>query len=184
MKGYLRNESNEAYFKLQRQIPPGGKVTLDAAYRSAGKASGVEEGPEFVQWLKEHILTQGTWGIYEEEGKIFGAESESPKIQPSPDTKQKSARKAKTNSSANRTSSKKEHDARGAGRAMRRDSNEAKGLIITPATIIDAPYDEARTLIEKTKDRTVLKKALNLTKHFSGKDQHMRHIMKRLDQVY
>ncbi len=181
MKGYLQNESDQAYFKLQRQIPPGAKVTLEAAYKSVGKSSGLAEGIEFVKWLRENVLTRGVWGIYEEDGKVFGEEVKLPKTKATPTVKAKPQKSAKT---APKTSSKKEKDARGAGRAVRRDINDVKGAEITPATIIDAPYDKARILIEKTKDRSVLKKSLALTKHFSGKEQHMRHIMKRLDQVY
>jgi hypothetical protein len=86
--------------------------------------------------------------------------------------------------SKRKTSSKRAKDAVGAGRAMGRDYDEARGGSVTPANIIEAPYDVARSLIEKTKDRVVLKKALTLTQHFSGKEQHMRHIIKRLEQVY
>jgi hypothetical protein len=182
MKGYLQNEGDQAYFKLQRQIPPRGKVTLEDAYKSVGKASGVEEGPDFIAWLRGSVLTRGSWGIYDEAGNdIFQT-----KVVPSENLevvapKSKPKRKA---TQGTKTSSKKQKDARGAGRTLRRDIEDAKGVKITPATIIEAPYDKARTLIEKTKDRSVLKKSLALTKHFAGKEQHMRHIIKRLEQVY
>ena len=71
-----------------------------------------------------------------------------------------------------------------AGRNLKRDDNILQSNEITPADIIEAPYDEARSLIEKTKDRTILKKALKLSNHISGKEQHMRHIVKRMEQVY
>jgi hypothetical protein len=67
---------------------------------------------------------------------------------------------------------------------LRRDINEAERRIVTPAAIIEAPYEQARGLIDKTRDRSVLKKALALTQHFGGKEKHMRHIMKRMEQVY
>ena len=57
------------------------------------------------------------------------------------------------------------------------------GTTATAVSIIEAPYEEARGLIEKTSDRTVLKKALRAAQHFSHKDQHLRHLMKRLEQV-
>ncbi len=74
-------------------------------------------------------------------------------------------------------------DARGAGRKMRRDGNSLKGVKITPAMIIEANYEEASALIDKCNERPVLKKALALSKHFSGKEAHMRHLIKRVEAV-
>jgi hypothetical protein len=160
MRGYVQNESNQAYFIVQRQIPPGGKVELTEIYKSVGKQSGLEED----------------WAFYDHFGKPFGAKKTAKK-------KTNEALQKETTSST--TSSKKSKDAAGAGRTLRRDSSAVtKGAKITPATIIDAPYDQARTLIEKCTDKTVLKKSLALTKHFAKKEQHMRHIIKRLEQVY
>ena len=176
MRGYVKNEGTQAYFSCQRQITPAGRVMLDDIYKSVGEKSGLEDGPEFIEWIKTNVFRRGSWGYYEEEGKPLAA----------PNTK-KAAPKKRTKAQNFATSSKKEKDAPGAGRAMRRDSAETydvTGRNITPSAIIEAPYDQARALIEKTKDRVVLKKALNLTKHFANKEQHMRHIVKRLEQVY
>lgn len=179
MKGYIQNESTQAYFIVQRQIPPGGKVELADIYKSVGKQSGLEEDATFVAWLRTDVFTKGTWGFYDHFGKPLGAK------------KKKAAEKTEavasaTEKSSATTSSKKGKDAVGAGRVLRRDpaAAVAKGTKITPAVIIDAPYDQARTLIEKCTDKSVLKKSLALTKHFAKKEQHMRHILKRLEQVY
>jgi hypothetical protein len=177
MKGYVRNEGEQAYFVCQRQIPPGGKVELTAIYKSVGKKSGVDEGPEFVEWIKSNVFRRGSWGYYEEEGKLLGVKEEVKKPSSKPVSKPKKRTTAKT-------SSKKDNDAQGAGRNVRRDPTENESGEVTPSAIIEAPYDQARALIEKTKDRIVLRKALKLTNHFSGKEQHMRHIIKRLEQVY
>jgi hypothetical protein len=180
MKGYVQNTGGQAYFILQRQIPPNGKVQLSDAYLVVGKKSGLEESQvqEFVNFLQTEILTRGAWSFFEEEGKPFGSGRKAPA------RKKKAEPKKKTQVTDAKTSSKRENDAHGAGRSMRRDVSEGENRNVTPAAIIEAPYDQARTLIEKTKDRVVLKKALNLTKHFSNKEQHMRHIVKRLEQVY
>ncbi len=180
MRGYIQNEGDQAYFVCQRQIPPGGKVQLDDIYKSVGRNSGLEDGLSFVDWVKSNIFRRGTWGYYEEEGKPLGGTAT--KIVP-----KKAVPKKRVKPESAATSSKKEKDAKGAGRSMRRDPraiHDVTGTNVTPSAIIEAPYDQARTLIEKTKDRAVLRKALSLTKHFSGKEQHMRHIVKRLDQVY
>lgn len=176
MKGYVKNESNQAYFIVQRQIPPGGKVELIDVYKSVGKQSGLDEGSEFVDWLRTDIFTKGTWGFYDSFDKPFGI-------------KKKTIKKATISKDQNETTSattspKKGKEAVGAGRALRRDVNQAKGVKITPAIIIDASYDQAQSFIEKCTDKSVLKKSLALTKHFANKEKHMRHILKRLEQVY
>lgn len=173
MKGYVENTGTQAYFILQRQLPPGGKIQLEDAYRVVGKRSGLEETQiqEFVNFLKTQIFTRGNWSFVIEGSK-------------SAEIKPKKSSQKKVDTTQSKTSSKKEKDARGAGRSMRRDVSESQGTNITPAEIIEAPYEQARSLIEKTKDKVVLKKALNLTKHFANKEQHMRHLVKRLEQVY
>jgi len=178
MRGYVKNEGRQAYFVCQRQIPPGGSVELDDVYKSVGKKSGLEDGPEFVEWVKTNVFRRGSWGYYEDAGKPLGGQPVVKQAAPKKTAPKKPAVSAKGKSS------KKAKDAKGAGRALRRDVNEAEGIIVTPAAIIEAPYEQARGLIEKTRDRTVLKKALALTQHFGGKEQHMRHIMKRMEQVY
>ncbi len=175
MRGYIQNEGTQAYFVCQRQIPPGGKVQLEDVYKSVGKKSGLEENIEFVKWVQVNIFTRGPWGYYEEEGKKLQLTSKNSAPQKT------TARKTPVN---NKTSSKQQSDARGAGRALRRNSDQDDSPKPTPSAIIEAPYDQARGLIEKTRDRVVLKKALNLTKHFAGKEQHMRHIIKQLDRIY
>lgn len=172
MKGYIRNESNEAYFVLQRQIPPGGKVQLDDVYKTVGKKSGLAKGPEFIAWLDESVLTRGTWSFYEADDKLLQTKTKTKKV----NTKKKST--------SSKTSSNTKSDAKGAGRVLRRDSTNDKGKEITPSTILEAPYEQARSIIEKCADKSVLRKALNGSKHFSGKEKHMRHLMKRLEQVY
>ena len=178
MRGYVKNEGTQAYFVCQRQIPPGGSVELDDVYKTVGKKSGLKNDLEFVAWVKAHVFRRGSWGYYEDEGKPLGAKPAAKKATP------KKAAPKKAAVSAKGKSSKKSKDAKGAGRALRRDINTAEGITVTPAAIIEAPYEQARGLIEKTRDRTVLKKALALTQHFGGKEQHMRHIMKRMEQVY
>ncbi len=190
MRGYIQNEGTQAYFVCQRQVPPGGKVQLDDLFKSVGKKSGLEKTNEegiilplaesqvkdFIMFLKDQVFTRGNWDYYDQVGNSLEVKKSQKKAVPK--------KRVKTESAG--TSSKKEKDAKGAGRPMRRDArdtHDVTGKNVTPSAIIEAPYDQARALIEKTKDRIVLKKALNLTKHFSNKEQHMRHIVKRLEQV-
>jgi len=41
--GFVKNESNEAFFKLQRSLPPGGKIKFSDAFLTVGSKSGLEE---------------------------------------------------------------------------------------------------------------------------------------------
>ena len=173
MQGYVKNEGTRAYFVCQRQIPPGGKVALDSIYKSVGEKSGLKYNLDFIEWIKLNVFKRGSWGYYGENDELLVNE---PVV--------KKSKKVVSKKTSAKTSSKKELDAKGAGRNMKRDTNMLESTEITPAEIIEAPYDEARGLIEKTRDRTVLKKALKLSNHISGKEQHMRHIVKRMEQVY
>ena len=169
--GVVVNESTNAYFVLQRQVPPGGKVSLGAAYLDVGLRSGETDESAFACWLQESVLLRGSWGYYDQEGNSLTGKKTAVAVDAEED-------------SVDKTPSGREKGARGAGKVLRRSLKDAKGVEITPKEIIEAPYEEARTLIEKSKDRVVLKKALALTKHFSGKEQHMRHLMRRIEQVY
>ncbi len=186
MQGYVKNEGTRAYFVCQRQIPPGGKVAFDSIYKSVGEKSGLEYNPDFIEWIKLNVFKRGPWGYYGENDELLVKKSvvkKSKKVAAKKVSTKKAVPKVSKKTSA-KTSSKKGLDARGAGRNMKRDTNMLESGEITPADIIEAPYDEARSLIEKTKDRTVLKKALKLSNHISNKEQHMRHIVKRMEQVY
>jgi hypothetical protein len=175
--GFVTNESNQAYFTLQRQIPPGGKIKLSEAYLAVGHKSGETDELAFAQWLQEHVLQRGSWGYYDQEENPLMAKETIEAV-----VEEKIVEVEKKTEF--KTSSSRERDARGAGRALRRNLEDAKGVVITPKAIIEAPYEEARALIEKSKDRVVLKKALALTQHFSHKEKHMRHLIRRIEQVY
>ena len=180
MRGYVQNTGDRAFFVLQRQLPPGGKLTLENAYKVVGKKSGVKEEQveEFAVFLKDTALARGSWEFFEDDGTSLGVPKKKKVAKKDP------APSRSTEASIGRTSSKVERDARGAGRNISRNRDEAMGKEITPAVIIEASYEIAGPLIEKCNDKGTLKKALNASQHFAGKEQHMRHLMKRLEQVY
>ena len=67
MEGYIQNESTRARFIVQRQIPPGGKVSFENIYKSVGKKSGLEEDVKFVEGSRDTIFIKGLW-----ERKLLG----------------------------------------------------------------------------------------------------------------
>ncbi len=164
MKGFIKNEGDRGTFILQRRLHPGSRLSFDSAYLTVGEKSGKKKGPTFVRWLRENYLSDEQWVFYKEEGVPYFAKTEA-NIAPAPPTK-------------------KIVPAKGAGKVMRRKRDPSMGAGVTAKDIIEPAYEEARPLIEKCSDKFVLKKALTLSRHFSHKEEHMRHVMKRLEQVY
>lgn len=159
MKGFVKNEGKRPLFILQRSINPGFSISLDEAYIVAGKKSGKKKGPLFVNWLRETYFQDSIWAFYKEDGENYFEEGD--------------LIEAVSSSSA-----------QGAGKNLvRKDDAKEKGEI-TAQRIIDNDIVIAKQLIDKCKDRNVLKKALAASRHYSGKESHMRYILRRLEQVY
>ena len=164
MKGFVKNEGDRSVFILQRRLNPGSKLSFDNAYLSVGEKSGGKKGVSFVRWLRDNYLSAEQWVFYREEGIPYFSKKE---LDETKDTPVKVSPPAK-----------------GAGRVMRRQENGTKGTKITASTIIEEPFNQSKLLIDKCTDKAVLKKALSLSQHFSQKEEHMRHLMRRLQQVY
>ena len=165
MKGFVKNEGPRGTFTLQRRLYPGSTLSFDDAYLTVGEKSGQKKGTEFVKWLRENCFPGDQWAFYKEEGVPYFTEE--------------AAQGLKTSSEPSSA------PARGAGRVMKRKQESGeKGLAITSNAIIEATFPEAQTLINKCSNKSVLKKALNLSQHFAKKDEHMRQLMKRIEQVY
>ncbi len=164
MKGFVKNEGKKGIFILQRTLYPGSLLSFDEAYLSVGQKSGRKKGDSFVRWLRDECLSGNQWVFYKEEGVPYFSQEELDEVEERP---------------AGAVA-----PAKGAGRVMRRHINDAKGTEITASTIIEEPYSRAKVLIDKCADRNILKKALALSQHFSKKEEHMRHLMRRLQQVY
>jgi len=159
MKGFVKNEGNRPVFILQRSINPGFSISLEDAYTVVGKKSGKKRGVSFATWLRQGVFQDSIWEFYKEEGEAFFDEEpvrEATRTVPGA----------------------------GAGKNMvRRDDAKTKDAV-TAQQIIESDLVIAKQLIDKCKDRTILKKALAATRHYSGKEGHMRYLLKRVEQVY
>lgn len=164
MRGFAKNESRDAFFILQRQVIPGGTISFEDAYKAVGKKSGKKENASFVKWLRENYLASPPWSFYKEEGVPFFSEKEE--------------------TSVGEKAVESVAPAKGAGLVLKRELGDEKGTEITPSEIIESKFPRAKVLIEKCNSRETLKKALNMSRHFSQKEEHMRHLMRRLEQVY
>ena len=159
MKGFVKNESDRTLFVLQRAVNPGFSLTFDEAYVVVGEKSGKKKGPTFVNWLRETYFKNPLWAFYKDEGVVYFEE----------EALGASARKG---------------TAQGAGKNLiRRDDTQEDSRALA-LEILDSEIVTAKTLIDKCKDRSVLKKALAASKLRAGKEAHMRHLIRRLEQVY
>jgi len=186
MRGYVQNVGTQAVFILQRQVPPGSRIKLEDAYKAVGKRSGLKptQVVAFVDFLRTQILHQGNWAFFEDEGKAFKQKTVV-KVEKVEEKSEEVAQEVSQEVEApQKPSPKPQSPARGAGKPLRRSPEDALSGGVTPAAILEAPYEQARALIDKTRSKMVLRRALKLTQHFSGKEQHMRHIIKRLERVY
>ena len=160
MKGFIINEGISAQFKLQRQLYPGSRLSFDDAYSVVGKKSGKRKGPTFVKWLKETCLPSPDWVFYKAEGELFFEESEKLNVEVVA-----------------------VKPGKGAGVTMRRKTELSKQASVGASELVEPDYSSAKELIDNCKSKAVLKKALALTRIKSNREQHMRHLMKRLEQV-
>jgi len=164
LEGFAKNEGKEGFFKLQRSIPPGGKLTFEQAYLTIGKISGTKKDESFVRWLKTNSLAGPEWVFYREEGVPFFS-LEHP------------AEAVETPVVADTAPGK------GAGIAMKRKNKKTLDSEITPSAIVEADPAHALELIEKCRDKTILRKAMNIASHLAHKEEHRRHLLRRLEQV-
>ncbi len=180
MKGFIKNETNRAFFKLQRPVPVNGKISFDNAYLTLGEKSKKPLGSSFVKWLRDNTFKdQEEWVFYKEEDVLF--------FKSAPEIKEKEPKVGKGEPEVVVSVPKvrkKKSPSKGAGKKLTRKKEAAERMNITPSSIIEASIEEAKSLIEKTKDRAVLKKALSLANHFSKKEEHRRLVQKRLEEVY
>ena len=159
MKGFVKNESDRTLFILQRAVNPGFSLTFDEAYVVVGKKSGKKKGPTFVNWLRENYFQNPHWAFYKDEGEAY-FEEEAIGARPRIVT------------------------AQGAGKNLVRRDDAQEDSRALAIKILDSEIVIAKSLIDKCRDRSVLKKALAASKLRAGKEAHMRHLIRRLEQVY
>lgn len=174
MKGFIRNETNKAVFKLQRPLPPNSSLSFDDAYLALGEKSEKKEGDSFVKWLRDNHFQDEGWVFYKEEGVPYFASKKTP-------AKKKAA--APTEPEVVELPRPKKAPSKGAGRKLAKKARVAESAV-TAGAIIEADLPQAKEMIDKTKSRGTLKRALGLANHFSHKEEHRRLIQRRLEEVY
>jgi len=160
MKGFVKNESDRTIFILQRSIGPGLSITLEEAYVVVGKKSKKRKGPSFAKWLRENYFRDSTWEFYKDEEEPYFEEEVS----------------------LQETASVRAAEGAGKNLVRRDASQEKQGNLALK--IINSDIVLAKPLIDKCKDRAVLRTALAASKLRAGKEAHMRYLIRRLEQVY
>ncbi len=179
MEGYVQNDGVSPKFVAQRAFTQGGSATFKQLHMTFERKSGLKSlNKKFIQWLRDNPFSNDFWSFRNSDGSNY--EFDAPKTVAAPKSDATPAPQAPP---AVQPAEKKK-PAKGAGRNMVRDkSGVPKGVSITPGSIIESSFVLAKPMIDKCKDRSVLKKALTLTRHFSNKEEHMRHLVRRLEQV-
>jgi len=182
MRGFIKNGTGKSVFKLQRGIPVNGKLSFDDAYLTLGEKSGKKEGTTFVKWLKENHFQDEGWVFFKEEDVLFFAPKKKAPAK-TPETLAEKVPGPPEVVELPKPKTRKVAPAKGAGRKLTKEQ-KVKASAVTAGTIIDAEIHQAKELIEKTKSRSTLKRALGLANHFSHKEEHRRLIQRRLEEVY
>ena len=159
MKGFVKNEGDRSIHVLQRAVGPGFSITFEEAYGIVGKKSEKKRGAAFVSWLRDSYFQAPFWVFYKDEGVVY-FEDEPPR--------------AAVGS----------RPARGAGKSQVRRDEAHEKKTAAAIQIIEGDIVAARPLIDKCKDRAVLRTALAASKIRTGKEAHMRYLIRRLEQVY
>jgi hypothetical protein len=70
MEGYVKNMTHLWTHVMKRNVGPGAQIPLQELYEQYGARHGLEEGTEFIQWLKEvKLKDRDRWGIFTEDNK-------------------------------------------------------------------------------------------------------------------
>jgi len=176
MKGFVKNETNRSIFKLQRPLPINGILSLDNAYLTVGERSGLKKGVAFAKWLKENYFSADGWNFYKEEGVPFFKEDRETAVEVKKGEPEVVVSVPKVR--------KKVTPGKGAGKKFTRTKDANERAKVTSGLIVESSIEDAKSLINNTNDRKILKRALSMTNHFSNKEEHRRLVMKRLEEVY
>ena len=64
MQGYVRNKTPFWRHAMKRSVAPGSRITLDSLYEQYGEKHSLDEGEQFVSWLRDVKLKDSTiWEI-------------------------------------------------------------------------------------------------------------------------
>jgi len=153
MKGYVMNTSTIWTHAMKRAIGPGAKIPLDELFEQYGAKHELEEGEEFVQWLRNVKLRDSKkWKVVLEDDSTPAIES-------------KSEVGEDVTKPANRVES--------GPTPLVKKKMEVKD-------IVDLSVRKAREVLPNVNDLNLLKYSLQEANQLSGKDSLCKIIRKRI----
>jgi len=154
MEGYIKNNSPTWRHALKRSVGPGEKISLDDLYEQYGIKHDIEEGDQFVNWLRQvKLRNTDIWEIKYKESKS----KKEKKIESSVE-----AKKPLTKSTQLAPFVKIEDN---------------------PEELAQLSVRQARDIIPKSTDQKMLKYALNMASQLSNKDTLCRMLRKRIQEL-
>lgn len=158
MTGYVKNMTHLWAHVMKRSVGPGAKIDLQELYEQYGARHGLEEGDEFVNWLKDiKLRDRDRWKIFTVDDKPYGELSK--KAQESAPIKKADIR------------SKGDNQVPIVAKEMTVDD------------VVELSVRKAREVIPDIRDIKLLKYAENAANQKAGKDSLRRILMKRIQEL-
>ena len=165
MEGYVRNASPIWRHAMKRAVGPGEKIPLDDLYEQYGLKHEINEGEEFIEWLRHVKLKDiNTWEI-KTDGGSKGVKAEEKETKP------------KTKKVQSRNESRQ---------VLKKDSpsndfvKDTKGTVIE---IVQMSVRDARDRLPRLTDIKNLKYALHEASQLANKDTLCRMLKKRIQEL-
>jgi hypothetical protein len=168
MNGYVKNMTHLWNHVMKRSIGPGATIPLQELYDQYGARHNLDEGPEFIQWLKDvKLRDRDKWRIFTDEDKPYEAvvdkkDNKVNKVQETGLTKAEDTAKAQSRGDNTTPIVPKE---------------------LTVDDVVELSVRQAREIIPEIRDIKLLKYAENNARQRAGKDSLRRILMKRIQEL-
>jgi hypothetical protein len=166
MNGYVKNMTHLWSHVMKRSVGPGATIPLQELYEQYGIRYDLEEGDEFVHWLKDvKLRDRDRWGVFNEDNKPYGEVSR----------EKKQTGKEEQEQGLTKTEVK----------AQSRGDSQTPLVIkeFTVDDVVELSVRQAREVIPNISDIKLLKYAENAANQRAGKDSLRRLLMRRISEL-
>lgn len=167
INGYVKNMTHLWTHVMKRNVGPGAQIPIQELYEQYGARHGLEEGTEFIQWLKEvKLRDRDRWGIFTEDDQ--------------PHDKALEVKDSKAIKSVEKGLTKTEQ-------VVERSRGDSPAPIVATEMAVDDVVElsvrKAREIIPQLHDIKLLKYAENAANQRPGKDSLRRILMRRISEL-
>lgn len=167
MNGYVKNMTHLWTHVMKRAVGPGATIPLQELYDQYGARHNLDEGKEFIEWLKDvKLRDRDRWKIFNEEDKPYEEVS-----------KKKDTKVEEVKETGLVKVEKTETKSRG------ENSTPMIPKEMTVDDVVELSVRKAREVIPNIRDIKLLKYAENNARQRSGKDSLRRLLMKRIQEL-